>query len=113
MDVDLELELKISRRDLQVLLLLEFRLDDKATEATSNICSTIGKDVLSILTAQHWFNRFKKGNLKLDNLPRSERPLEIDLDVLKQLIEEHTRLTTRCFEERLGCVHATVETQLK
>jgi hypothetical protein len=48
MDVDLELELKISRRDLRVLLLHEFRLDHKATEATSNIFSTMGKEVLSI-----------------------------------------------------------------
>ncbi len=34
MDVDLELEMKISRRELRVLLLHEFRLGRKATEAT-------------------------------------------------------------------------------
>ncbi len=49
MDVDLELEMKISRRELRVLLLHEFRLGRKATEATSNICGTMGKDVLSIV----------------------------------------------------------------
>jgi histone-lysine N-methyltransferase SETMAR len=112
MNVDLELELKISRRDLRVLLLHEFRLGHKATEATSNICSTMGKDVLSIRTAQHCFNRFKNGNLELDDLPRSGRPLEVDLDVLKQLIEEDPRLATRSLAERLGCVHATVKTHL-
>ena len=36
MEVDLELEMKISRRELRVLLLDEFRLDHKGTEATSN-----------------------------------------------------------------------------
>jgi hypothetical protein len=46
MDVDLELEMKISRRQLRVLLLHEFRLDRKATEATGNICGTMGKDAL-------------------------------------------------------------------
>jgi hypothetical protein len=51
MDVDLEIEMKISRRELRVFLLHEFRLDHKATEATSNICSTMGKDALSIRTA--------------------------------------------------------------
>ena len=35
MDVDLEVEVKISREELQVLLLHEFRLSHKATEATS------------------------------------------------------------------------------
>ncbi len=34
MDVDLELETKISHRELRVLLLREFRLGRKATEAT-------------------------------------------------------------------------------
>ncbi|CAF1688347.1 unnamed protein product, partial [Adineta ricciae] len=62
---------------------------------------------------QHWFNRFKNGNLELDDLPRSGRPIEVDMDALKQLIEEDPRLTTRCLAERLGCVHATVETHLK
>ena len=56
MDIDLELETKISRRELRLLLLHEFRLGRKATEATSNICSTMGKDVLSIHTVRHWFH---------------------------------------------------------
>ena len=53
MEVDLELEMKLSRRELRLLLLHEFRLGRKATEATSNICGTMGKAVLSIHTAQY------------------------------------------------------------
>ncbi|CAF1659633.1 unnamed protein product [Adineta ricciae] len=112
MDVDLELEMKISRRELRVLLLHEFRSGSKATEATRNICSTMGKDALSIRTAQHWFHRFKNGNFELDDLPHTGRPSEVDMDHLKQLIEEDPRLTTRCLSERLGCSHTTVETHL-
>ncbi len=37
----------------------------------------------------------------------------MDLDVLKQLIEEDPRLTARRLTDRLGCVHAIVETHLK
>ena len=96
MEVDLELEMKLSRRELRLLLLHEFRLGRKATEATSNICGTMGKDVLSIRTAQHWFHRFKNGNFELDDLPHSGRPLQVDMDLLKELIEQDPRLTTRC-----------------
>ena len=110
MDVNLELGLKISRRDFRVLLPYEFRLDHKAA---SNICSTIGKDILSIRTAHHWFNQFKNSNLELDDLLRSGRALEVNLDVLRQLIQEDSRLTTWCLAERLGCVHATVKTHLE
>ncbi len=104
-DVDLELETKISRTQLRVLLLPEFRLDRKAMEATGSIYGMMGKDALSIRTTQHWFRRFENGNFELDDLLRSRRPPEVDMDVLKQLIEEDPRLTTRCLAERLGCSH--------
>ncbi|CAF3262951.1 unnamed protein product [Rotaria socialis] len=113
MDVDLELGMNISCKELRVLLLQEFRLGHKTTEATSNICSTMSKDALFIRTAQDWFNWFKNDNFELDDLPRAGRPLEVDMDVLKQLAEEDPRLTTRCLAERLGCSHATVETHLR
>ena len=99
MDVDLELEMTISYRELRVLLLCEFRLGRKATEVTSNICRTMGKDALSIRTAQHWFHRFKNGNFKLDDLPHTRSPLYVDMDVLKQLIDDDPRLTTWCLAE--------------
>ncbi|CAF1352684.1 unnamed protein product [Rotaria magnacalcarata] len=111
-EIDLDSEMKLSRRELRVLLLHEFRLGLKATKATSNICGTMGKDVLSIRTAQHWFHRFKNGNFELDDLPHTGRPLEVDMDLLKQLIEQDPHLTTRCLAERLGCSHITVETHL-
>ena len=72
----------------------------------------MGKDVLSIRTAQHCFHRFKNGNFELDDLPHSGRPLQVDMDLLKELIEQDPRLTTRCLAERLGCSHIAIETHL-
>ena len=65
----------------------------------------MGEEALSICTAQHWFNRFKNGNLELDDLPRPGRSLEVGVDHLKQLIEQDPRLTSRCLAEQLGCSH--------
>ena len=112
MGADRESEMNVSRKELQVLQLHEFRLGRKATEAARNICSTMGDDMLSIRTAQHWFNRFMSGNFELNNSRHSGRPLEVDIDVLKQLIEEDLRLITRCLVERLGYSHTTVEIHL-
>ena len=112
MDADHELKMNLSCREIRALLLHEFRLGHKATEAANNICSTMGEDVLSIRTAQHWFNGFNNDNLELDNLPRPGRPLEVDEDRLKQLIEQDPRLTSRCLAEQLGCSHAAVEKHL-
>lgn len=112
MEVDYELETNISRKELRLLLLHEFRLNHKATEAANNIYSTMGEGVLSIRTAQHWFNRFKNGHFELDDSPHTGRPMEVDIDLLKQLIEEDPRLTSRCLAEQLGCSHTTVEKHL-
>ena len=112
MDVDDKLEMNLSRREIRVLLRHEFRLDHKATQATNNICITMSKDVLSIRTAQHGFNRFENGNFELDDLLRCGRPPEVDTDLLKQLIEEDPRLTTRCLAGQLGCSRTAAEKHL-
>ena len=72
----------------------------------------MGEGVLSIRTAQHWFNRFENGHFELDDSPHTRRPMEVDIDLLKQLIEEDPRLTSRCLAEQLGCSHTTVEKHL-
>ena len=88
MDVDSESEMNLSLKELRVPLLGEFRLGRKATEAARNICSTMGKDTLSIRTVQHWFNRFKSGNFELNDTRHSGKPLEGDVDVLKQPLKK-------------------------
>ena len=72
----------------------------------------MGDDVLPIRTAQHCFNRFKNGNSKLDDLPRSGRPMELGVELLKQIIEEDPRLTSRYLAGQLECSHTTVEKHL-
>jgi hypothetical protein len=47
MDVDHELKMNLSHREIRVLLLHEFRLGRKATEAANSIYSTMREDVLS------------------------------------------------------------------
>ena len=70
------------------------------------------EDAFSIRTAQHWFSRFKNSNLELDNLRRSVRPLELGVELLKQLIEGDPRLTSRYLVGQLGHSHATMEKHL-
>ena len=76
MDVDLELEMKISNSELRLLLLHEFQLGCKVTEAISDIYDTTGKDVLAVRTAQHGFYRFKNGNFELDDLSHAGGSLQ-------------------------------------
>ena len=112
MDIDRETEMNLSWREIRVLLLHEFLLGHKATEATNNICRTMGHDIICTLTAHRWFNRLDNGNFELDDSSQCGRPVEVDFDRLKHLIENDPRLTTRCLAEQLGCSHTTMETHL-
>ena len=112
MNVGLELEMKISRREYRLHLFHEFHLDRKAAEATSNICGTMNKDVLSVRAAQHYFHRLKNGNFEPDDLPHPGRPLQVNMALLNQLIEENPTLITQCSAERVGCSHIALETHL-
>ena len=67
MDAGRESQINLSCKELRVLLLHQFRLGNKATEAARHICSTIGEDTLSICTMQHWFNLFKSDNFELND----------------------------------------------
>ncbi|CAF1310229.1 unnamed protein product [Adineta ricciae] len=112
MDVDVEPKINFSHKEIRVLLLHEFRLGHKTTEAANNMCSTMGQSLVSTRSAQRWFNHFKNEDLELDNLPRSGRPMELNMDLLKPLIEKDPLLTLRCLAEQLECSHTTVEKHL-
>ena len=73
----------------------------------------MGEGILSARTAQHWFARFKEGNFTFDDLPHTGRPIEVDVDSFKELIESDPRQTTYCLAELLECNPTTVERHLK
>src|SRR4051794_21070220 len=104
--------MELSRTEVRLLLLHEFHLGRKGTEATRNIRTTMGEEVLFYDTARRWFVRFKEGNFELEDAPHPVRPSEVDLEVLKYLIEEKPRSTIRCLAERLRCSHTAVEKHL-
>ena len=112
MDVSHELKMNLSRREIRVLLLRKLRLGCRAMEANNNMYGVMDDDVISIHTAQHWFNCFKNGNLELEDLPHSCRSLEVDVDLPKRLIEEDFRLTSLYLAEQLWCSHTVMEKHL-
>ena len=44
---------------------------------------------------QKWFVKFRAGDFSLDDAPRSDRPVEVDSDQIKTLIENSQSYTTK------------------
>ena len=99
--------MEFSQRDFRMLLLYEFLLDHKASEAVQNISRAIGKD-LPRSTAYNWFKKFKDNNFELDDAGRSGRPHQVDNTDLKQLMEEDPGTSNKVLAQQLEFHRSTV-----
>jgi [histone H3]-lysine36 N-dimethyltransferase SETMAR len=105
-------KIDLPREYLHAIALHEFRLKNSARAAAKNINQSMGQGTITHVTVSNWFNRFREGNLKLDDEERSGRPPVVNLDELRQLIEEDPRQTTRCLAEQFECCKSTIENAL-
>ena len=54
-----------------------------------------GEGAVTDQTCQKWFVKFCAGDFSLDNAPQSGRPVEVDSDQIKMLIENNQHYTTQ------------------
>ncbi|CAF5077620.1 unnamed protein product, partial [Rotaria sp. Silwood1] len=93
-------------------ILYELQLGNNASAAARNICAALGEDAVADRTRRDWFNRFREGDMSLEDRPRSGCPLESDIERLKVLIEDNPRLTTHELSAMLGCDQSTIDRHL-
>jgi histone-lysine N-methyltransferase SETMAR len=102
-----------SKHHIRQRLLYEYQLGHSARQAALNICSAKDLGTVHPSTASRWFERFRNGDNSLEDEPRSGRPVEINMDALRQAIESDPTLTTRDVARKLGCTHGTVHYHFK
>ena len=74
-------------------MLYYFKKGKNATETQKRICAVYGEGAVTDRTCQKWFVKFHAGDFLLDDAPWSGRPVEIDSDQIKTLIENNQRYT--------------------
>ena len=76
------------------IMLYYFKEGKNATEMQKKICAVYGEGAVTDRTCQKWFAKFRAGDFSLDDAPWSGRPVEVDSDQIKTLIENNQRYTT-------------------
>ena len=72
-----------------------FKKGKNATQThTQKICAVYGEGAVTDLTCQKWFAKFHARDFLLDSVPRLGRPVEVDSDQIKTLIENNEHYTT-------------------
>ena len=76
-------------------MLYYFKKGKNATQThTQKICAVYGEGAVTDGTCQKWLGKFHAGDFSLDDAPGSGRPVEVDSDQIKTLIENNEHYTT-------------------
>ncbi|EZA57113.1 Histone-lysine N-methyltransferase SETMAR [Ooceraea biroi] len=95
------------------ILFYYFRKGKNAVQAHKKLRDVYGEDALKLRQCQNWFTKFRSRDFNVKDAPRSGRPIEIDDDKIKALIDSNRRLTTREIAENLNISKSSVENHSK
>ena len=107
------LEMMLDKRQIQAILLFEFRTGCKIAETTCNVSNAVGQGTSNECTVQWWFKKFYKGDESLDDEEHSGQPLEVANDKLRGIIKADPLTTTQERVEELNIDHSMVIRHLK
>lgn len=77
------------------IMLFYFKEGKNAKESCKKICAVYGEDVIKERVCQKWFARFRRGDFLVQDAPRRGRPVEVDDDKVKVLVDTNPHYTTR------------------
>ncbi|VDO88187.1 unnamed protein product [Heligmosomoides polygyrus] len=72
-------------------MLHEFKLRRSVSEATQNIKMAWGEDSANERTVRRWYQKFRVGDVDLEDKDRSGRPAKCDDGRLKERVEADSR----------------------
>uniref|UniRef100_A0A5S6Q5G9 HTH_48 domain-containing protein n=1 Tax=Trichuris muris TaxID=70415 RepID=A0A5S6Q5G9_TRIMR len=93
---------RMNKMQIRTLLLFEFKLRRKASEAVRHINQAFGQGTVINRTAQRWFKRFRTGEDGLEDKEHGRRSSKVDDDELRTVIEADPRKTTREVAKKLN-----------
>ena len=76
------LEMMLDKRQIQAILLFEFRMGSKIAETTYNVSNAFGKGTANECTVQGWFKKFYKGDGSLEVEECSGRPQKLTMTIV-------------------------------
>ncbi|GFX48438.1 histone-lysine N-methyltransferase SETMAR [Trichonephila clavipes] len=78
----------LSCQQIRTFMYYEFQNKVIATECHKKMCERLGFNTVPYDTVKVWFRKFKAGNFDIEDEPRSGRPIKVDCDQLKQIIDQ-------------------------
>ena len=80
----------------------EFCKGNSVTVVTKNICDVYSRGASKVRLTQLWFSKFRSGDFSLADKPRAGRPLKVNEDNLKAIIDDDARQNIREIALKIG-----------
>uniref|UniRef100_A0A0K0DUT8 HTH_48 domain-containing protein n=1 Tax=Strongyloides stercoralis TaxID=6248 RepID=A0A0K0DUT8_STRER len=103
----------LTKRDIRVIMLYEFKCGTNATKTAQNINEIFGEELVSVSTVQRWFKKFKEGNEDLENEDRGKPPTIINNDELQAAVEANPNQSVRELAEIFNVSKSTISRHLR
>lgn len=102
-------EMRKDKEHIRHSILFLFESGSNAAETRRRLVEVFGQDAPSHMTITRWYHRFREGDFSLEDQQKSGRPVEVDLDALREMVEEDPRATTRELAAALGTSNFTID----
>ena len=90
-------------------MLFYFSKGKNAAQAAKKLRDVYSEEALKDRQCRNWFDKFRSGDLSLEDEQRSGRPNEVDDDQIKAIIESDRYVTVREIEEMLKISKSTID----
>ncbi|KAF2345107.1 hypothetical protein FHG87_024138 [Trinorchestia longiramus] len=105
--------MNMTKHDLRLLMLHEFKLGHNASEASANINRAWGEESTRDRTVQRWFGKFRSGDESLKDEEGRGCLGSLENEQLHAVVEQNPRQSVREMSHTLGVSIATVSRHLK
>ncbi|KAF2358304.1 Transposase type 1 [Trinorchestia longiramus] len=105
--------MNMTKHDLRLLMLHEFKLGHNASKASANINRAWGEESTRDRTIRRWFGKFRSGDESLKDEEGRGRLGSLDNEQLHAVVEQNPRQSVREMSQTLGVSIATVSRHLK
>ncbi|XP_018346193.1 PREDICTED: histone-lysine N-methyltransferase SETMAR-like [Trachymyrmex septentrionalis] len=102
-----------SQKDFRQLMLYCFQQGFTASQTMIELYSVFGKACVTLHTIWRWYRKFRTGDFNVEDLPRSGRPQEFDVTLLKDIMHKNPQMTVKELAATLHKSASTVQIYLK
>ncbi|XP_025157458.1 histone-lysine N-methyltransferase SETMAR-like [Harpegnathos saltator] len=100
--------MEVKKEEIRYILQYHYNQREKAEQAAKKVCAVYGLNIVSNATAKRWFQRFRSGNMDVEDETRSGRPIVENVDKIMEIVESDRHASTYSIAQELKISQKTV-----